>query len=211
MFITATGTDIGKTFVTSGLIRHGGLRAVKPVVSGFDPADFAASDSALLLRAMGREVDLDAIAEISPWRFRAPLSPDIAASREGARLDFDRVVAFCRSQLPCLIEGVGGVMVPLDERHTVLDWMSALGLPVILVAGTYLGTLSHILSAHDCIARRGLDVAALVLNRSSPPSQPAGELIPTLRNFLPDCKIVAIERDQRDFGPLARALNCAAQ
>ena len=211
MFITATGTDMGKTYVAAGLIRQCGLKAIKPVVSGFDPSDFALSDPAMLLRAMGRSINLDRIAEISPWRFHAPLSPDMAASRENSAIDFEAVIAFCRSQRPCLVEGVGGVMVPLDERHTVLDWMSILRLPVILVAGTYLGTISHILTAHDCIRRRGLEVAALVLNRSAPASATAGELMPTLANFLPDCPIVAIERDQQDFAPLAEILNFAAR
>jgi dethiobiotin synthetase len=211
MFITATGTEIGKTFVVSGLIRHCALAAIKPVVSGFDPTDFTASDPAILLRAMGRPINLEEIGEISPWRFRAPVSPDIAASREATSIDTEKVIAFCRSRFPCLVEGVGGVMVPLNERHTVLDWMSALRLPVILVAGTYLGTISHILTAHDCIKRRGLEMAALVLNRSSSSSAPPGELIPTLRNFLPDSRIVGLERDQQDFGPLAQALNFAAR
>src|SRR5215475_11670515 len=101
VFFTATGTDIGKTFVTTGLIRHfrGAGRAVdaiKPVVSGFDPAAWQDSDPAALLTALGRPVTLDEAERISPWRFAAPLSPDMAAQREGRNIAFAKVVDFCR-------------------------------------------------------------------------------------------------------------------
>ena len=85
-FVTSTGADIGKTFVTAGLIRH--LRgegrpatALKPLVSGYDSSVVETSDPAVLLRAMGRSVTADEIAAIAPFRFRAPLSPDLAAAR----------------------------------------------------------------------------------------------------------------------------------
>ena len=92
LFITATGTDIGKTFVTTGLIRalrqHGRkVTALKPIATGFDEKNFATSDAALLLEACGHDVDLDAIVAISPWRFAAPLSPDMAAAQEGKIID----------------------------------------------------------------------------------------------------------------------------
>ena len=89
IFITATGTDIGKTFVAASLIGHfrqmGRLvEAIKPVVSGFDPAQAATSDPGVLLKALGLPVTAPQIERISPWRFRAALSPDLAARREGA-------------------------------------------------------------------------------------------------------------------------------
>src|SRR5215510_15677269 len=102
LFITSTGTGIGKTFVTAGLIRRlretgRAAEALKPVVSGFDEASAGASDPAVLLEALGRP--MSDIARIAPWRFRAPLSPDMAASREGRALDFAALVAFCRDAL----------------------------------------------------------------------------------------------------------------
>src|SRR5262249_35966981 len=149
IFVTGTGTDVGKTFLSAALIRRWRaaghtVAAFKPVVSGFDHATAQASDPGVLLGAL--ECPLTEIDAISPWRFAAPLSPDMAAAREGRALDFDAIVEFsrgvARSAESVLIEGVGGIMVPLDERHTVLDWMSALRLPVLLVAGSYLGTIS---------------------------------------------------------------------
>jgi len=86
IFITATGTDIGKTFVAAGLIRHWRaagrtVEALKPVVTGFDPAAAAASDPGVLLTALGRPVTPAEIDSLAPWRFTAPLSPDMAARR----------------------------------------------------------------------------------------------------------------------------------
>jgi dethiobiotin synthetase len=102
IIITATGTDVGKTFLAVSLIRHlrqigRAVHAIKPVVSGFDPAQIEASDPGVLLGALGVPVTMDEIERISPWRFRAPLSPDIAAAREGRRIDVDQVIAFCKN------------------------------------------------------------------------------------------------------------------
>ncbi len=192
-FVTATGTDIGKTFVTAGLIRA--MRAsgrlacgLKPVVSGFDIDRAAESDPAQLLEAMGEEITKGALDRIAPWRFAAPLSPDMAASREGREIVFPARIAFCREALGDsprhqFIEGVGGVMVPLDRRHTVLDWMMALEVPVLLVAGTYLGTISHTLTALDVLARAGLSVSAVVLNDSGSNPVAPEETAATLARF----------------------------
>jgi dethiobiotin synthetase len=192
-FVTATGTDIGKTFVTAGLIRamRGmGLRpsALKPVVSGFDRAQAAESDPGVLLAAMGETITEDALDRVAPWRFAAPLSPDMAAAREGREVDFTALIALCRDALrdapgPLFIEGVGGVMVPLDRRHTVLDWMTALELPVLLVAGAYLGSISHTLTALDVLSQARLDVPALVLNDSGNNPVPLEETATTLARF----------------------------
>lgn len=101
IFVTATGTDIGKTFVTAGLIRFFRERserveALKPVVSGFDPACPEGSDPDVLLEALGRPAGTSEIGKISPWRYRAALSPDLAAAREGRVPEFSAVVDFTR-------------------------------------------------------------------------------------------------------------------
>jgi len=93
-FVTSTGTDVGKTFVTAGLIRYlrtsnQAVGALKPVVSGYDSSVVETSDPAVLLGALGRPVSAQEIAAIAPWRFRAPLSPDLAASRENRGIVFD--------------------------------------------------------------------------------------------------------------------------
>ena len=96
----------------------------------------------------------EAVAEITPWRFAAPLSPDMAAAREGRRLDLGDIVAYCRAAHgdPLLIEGIGGAMVPLNDEHTVLDWIADLGAPALVVTGSYLGTISHTLTTLAAIS-----------------------------------------------------------
>jgi dethiobiotin synthetase len=178
LFITGTGTDIGKTFVCSGLIRHlraasRPVRALKPIVSGFDLETVAATDTGLLLMVLGEPVCERSIAAISPWRFAAPLSPNMAARAEGRCIEIDEVVAFCeraRTEAGAalvLIEGVGGLMVPLDERHTVLDWIARLHVPVLLVAGSYLGAISHTLTCVEVLRARNLLPVAVLINESA--------------------------------------------
>jgi dethiobiotin synthetase len=193
IFITATGTDIGKTFVTAGLaraLRQRGraVEALKPLISGFDPVALAASDTGILLAAAGLPVDLPGADRVSPWRFRAPLSPDMAARREGRAIDFEALTQFCRAKVAhrrdaLLIEGVGGVMVPLDDRHTVLDWMAALGLPVLLVTGSYLGAISHTLTALDALIRRGLVVKRIVVSETPGSTVDLNETARTIERF----------------------------
>jgi dethiobiotin synthetase len=193
VFITGTGTDVGKTFVAAGLIRYfRGLgqpvAALKPLVSGFDPAAPSGSDPAILLEALGREVKPEEFQRVSPWRFRAPLSPDMAARAENKAIDLQAVVDFCRVAIAgnegaLLIEGIGGIMVPLDERRTALDLMIALNLPLILVGGGYLGTLSHVLSAQDVILRHALELRAIVVSETEGVPAPLDATLATLANF----------------------------
>jgi dethiobiotin synthetase len=203
-FITATGTDIGKTFVTRGLIRAlraagRGVAALKPVMSGFDPAEAAGSDSGLLLAALGRPVTPQTIAEISPWRFAAPLAPDMAAAREGRTLDLRELITFCHAAIVAepgvlLIEGAGGLMSPVSAEHVMLDWIAALARPVILVAGTYLGTISHTLTALDVLGRRSLKVVAVVVSETAGSPVRLDETCKTLSRFAPQHDIVALPR-----------------
>ena len=224
-FITGTGTDIGKTWVTCALLRHWRAtgrraRAFKPVLSGFDPMTAEASDAGQLLTAMGRTLDAAALDEIAPWRFAAPLSPDMAAAREGRSIDFDALVELtwrCRSaqrhastsalhpfeKCSTLIEGVGGVMVPLDAQHTVRDWIAASGLPCILVAGSYLGSLSHTLTALEALQKVGVGVTAIVVNESIASSVSLDETMATLRDHVGGVALVAIARAAPSSGVAA--------
>jgi dethiobiotin synthetase len=193
IFITATGTDVGKTFVAASLIGHFRymgrvVEVIKPVVSGFDPNQAANSDPAVLIRALGVPVTPQAIEQISPWRFRAPVSPDLAAQREGKAIDVDEVIAFCQSAVDqredvLLIEGVGGVMVPLDDQRTILDVMMALRLPVILVAGSYLGTISHTLTALDSLYRRDMNVMAIIISETPGSTVPLDDAVAAISRF----------------------------
>jgi dethiobiotin synthetase len=203
-FVTGTGTEIGKTFVAAGLIRRlraqgSPVDACKPVATGFDPAAAEASDPGVLLAALGRPVTPAEIDRMTPWRYAAPLSPDMAAAREDRPLSFDELVDFCRRAIAAhrgtlLIEGIGGVMVPLDQRHTVLDWIAALGIPVLLVAGSYLGSLSHTLTCLDVLKRRALAIKALVVNETPGSTVPLADTVATLSRFAAPIAVVPLPR-----------------
>lgn len=204
IFITATGTDVGKTYVAASLIGHFRqmgriVETIKPVVSGFDPAQAANSDPGLLLRALGVSVTPDSIERISPWRFRAPLSPDMAAQREGRSINVDDVIAFCQSAVEqrrdlLLIEGVGGIMVPLDAKRTVLDWMAALNIPLLLVVGGYLGAISHTLTALDVLAQRKLKLAAIVVSESERGTVELEDTVASITRFSGGVEVVGLPR-----------------
>ncbi|MBU4434618.1 MAG: dethiobiotin synthase [Alphaproteobacteria bacterium] len=201
LFVAGTGTDIGKTHVACALIRTVRARglsvdAFKPVVSGFDPADPMASDPGRLAQALGEP---DAVARISPRRYRAPLAPNLAARREGQTLRLEDLVADCGARLSrpdrdlLLVEGAGGVMSPLTDAATNLDLMVALNLPVLLVAGSYLGTVSHVLTALEVLRARGLALTAIVMSESL--DAPAlAQTAAMLRGFEMDAPLVLAPR-----------------
>ena len=220
VFVTSTGTDIGKTFVTAGLIRllrsQGvAVDARKPVVSGYDSSVVETSDPAVLIKAMGKPVSAEEIDRIAPWRYRAPLSPDLAAARESRTLDFDDVVAFSRRAIEAhrgllFIEGVGGIMAPLDKVHTVLDWMTALRTPLLLVVGSYLGTISHTLTALQVLAQRKLNIAAIAVSESERSHVPLEDTVASIARFSDGVDVVGLPRlpggltDHPAFAELAK-------
>lgn len=207
LFITASGTEIGKTFVTRlliGQLQAAGRRvgAIKPVISGFDSHDCEQSDTALILDALGRARTDENLAAISPWRFAAPLSPDMAAAREGRTLPFDDLLAFCRQEMAAhddvlLIEGVGGVMVPLDPHHTVRDWIRALNIPALVVGGSYLGAISHSLSSLEALAVKGIPVRGLIVSETPDSPVACEETANSLRHFT-DVPVSVLHRPPGD-------------
>jgi dethiobiotin synthetase len=193
IFITATGPDVGETFVVAALIRHfrqsgGSVDAIKPIASGYDPAQAAASDTGMLVSALGLPFTPESIEHVSPWRFRAALSPDLAARYEGLGIDVDGVVAYCQAAIErhpgvLLIEGVGGIMTPLDEHRTILDVMMALRLPLILIAGTYPGAITHTLTALDSLFRRDLNVLATMVSETPGSNTPLDDVVASIGRF----------------------------
>ncbi|MBI1212402.1 MAG: dethiobiotin synthase [Alphaproteobacteria bacterium] len=205
IFVTATGTDVGKTYVTCALIREAkriglSVRAYKPVISGFNEADAQESDTGRILHALGRKCDRASIQDLSPWRFAAALSAEMAAEREGRVVPFDDVAAFCREVAArtsdlCLIEGVGGLMSPIDTRRTNLDLIVASDARPLLVAGSYLGTISHTLTALAALKAARLEPIAVVISESDASPVPMSELIERLGAFA-RVPLFGIGRDQ---------------
>ena len=140
---------------------------------------------------------------MAPFRFKAPLSPNMAAEREGRVLDFEALISTCRaacgSDRLTLIEGIGGVMVPLDGQRTVLDLIAALALPVVLVSGTGLGALSHCLTAYDALRTRGATPIIVVLNESAHASVPLDATRQTIAGFCAGSQVALVPRDADDM------------
>lgn len=183
-FVTATGTDIGKTYVSARLIeawRNRGIaaEATKPLMSGFAEDALEQSDAGRLLVAMGREVTPASVAEICLHRLAPPLAPNVAMRQAGIAQDYNEIRGFLARRLSVaadvhLVEGAGGVMSPLTDETLQIDLMADLQLQVILVTTPYLGSISHTLTAIDALRARGLEIAALVVSQ---PSVAGGDLM----------------------------------
>jgi dethiobiotin synthetase len=205
LFVTGSGTEVGKTLVACLLVRQiraagRPVRALKPVVTGYDAADIANGDTGRLLRAMDEPLDAAAIGSVSPWRFAAPISPDMAARREDRRLDVGEIAGFCRYAGPAegnavvLAEGIGGVMAPLSENETVLDLMATLDWPALIVGGSYLGTLSHTLTAVEAVRMRGVAIAGIVISESAESPVPLAETVETVARFAAGLPVIGLPR-----------------
>lgn len=201
VFVTGSGTELGKTFVCCQLINvlreRYRVRAIKPVATGFDSSELSSSDTGRLLEAQGLPLDRRHIDATTPWRFGASLSPDMAADREGGRISFSELVAFSASSAEfdlTVIEGIGGVMVPLDSRHTVLDWIAALGARVLLVAGSYLGTLSHTLTARAALREREVDMRAAIVSESTDGAVDLGATVEVLGRWFEPVPVYSLPR-----------------
>ncbi|MDW8345033.1 MAG: dethiobiotin synthase [Verrucomicrobiae bacterium] len=166
LFVTGTDTGVGKTYVTALLLaelRRCGLpaAAMKPIACGAD----GRRDAQTYRRLMGGREDLDVL---NPVYLRAPLAPWVAARLERRRFSIARIRS-CYEQLagryrPVLVEGAGGLLVPVTARTTVADLARELRLPLLIVARLGLGTLNHTLLTVEAAQRRGLTVRGIILN-----------------------------------------------
>ena len=172
LFITGTDTGVGKTFVGCALahaLRARGRRVavMKPIETGVGDVP---EDAARLRAAADDRAPLDAIC---PLRFRAPLAPAVAARLEGRTIDVGELVAAIRRRAGeadvLLVEGAGGLLVPVDGRTTWADVAARTGLPLLIVAANRLGTVNHCALTARVAAAAGLAVRGFVL------SEPAAE------------------------------------
>lgn len=166
LFVTGTGTGVGKTIVSAVLLaamRAAGepVRAYKPVVTGLDePPGEWPPDHELLALAAGMTPE-----EVAPLRYGPAVSPHLAAELAGETVDTAALVAAAR-QAPnhtLVVEGVGGLLVPLAPNFTVGDLAVELALPLVIAAPPSLGTINHTLLTVDVARAAGLTVAAVIL------------------------------------------------
>ncbi|MGD8316257.1 MAG: dethiobiotin synthase [Myxococcales bacterium] len=172
VFITATGTGVGKTWLSTALVaacleRGKRVVAIKPIETGVAPDPL---DALALAHACG-----DASLATAPGLYRAepPLSPYAIEKLGGPAVGSLRAMAHRARELGAsadfvLVEGAGGVLVPLDRQHTMADLMSHLDLPAVVVASNALGVLSYTLSAVEALRKRNISVRAIVLNEVEP-------------------------------------------
>ena len=169
VFVTGTGTEVGKTIVAA-VIARGALGAgrrvsvFKPAVSGLDDDAGPAPDHELLRRAARSEQSDD---EIAPYRYGPPVSPHLAAEQAGEAIEPARLAAAASAAAErgdyLVCEGVGGFLVPLTPDYLVRDFARELGLPVVVAAQCGLGTINHTLLTVEAVRRVGLDLIAVVL------------------------------------------------
>lgn len=155
VFVTGTDTGVGKTVVSAWLVRSWQADYWKPVQSGLEDE----SDAETVRRLSGAAAN-----RIHPgrWHLTAPLSPHEAARRDGVRIALDDF-ALPQTPRPLVVEGAGGVLVPLNERDMMADLMVRLGLPVLVVARSTLGTINHTLLTLEVLRHRGLEVRGVVM------------------------------------------------
>lgn len=169
IFVTGTDTEVGKTFVTGALaaaLAEDGhdVGVFKPMLSGTTREE-PASD-AYYLKMMAK--DTNPLHIITPFQFDEPLAPYLAAKRAGQRIPFADVLTAWENVKPShdffLVEGAGGLAVPLGEDYLVADVAKAMGLPLVIVARPNLGTVNHTLLTIAYAKQKGLDVLGVVIN-----------------------------------------------
>ncbi len=171
LFVTGTDTGVGKTQASCALLSLLADAGLKP--QGFKPYESgcaslrAPADTMAMREAAGSSLPVDALC---PHRFRAPVAPGVAARRLGREPDWDVTLAAWERlrQGPVVVEGAGGLFVPLDSKRDIIDLIATLKLPVLLVARAGLGTLNHTALSLQALAARRIPVRAVLLSRGTP-------------------------------------------
>jgi dethiobiotin synthetase len=189
VFVTGTDTGVGKTLVACGLLRALRARgraagAMKPIETGVSPAGPA--DALALCAAAGAR---DALEDVCPQRFALPAAPSVAAQAEGRRVDLDAVrAAFERLAARherLVVEGAGGLLVPVAPGVCMADLAAELGLPLLVVARAALGTINHTCLTLEAAAARRLELAGVVISHAAGPlSGPDAANLSALRELL---------------------------
>lgn len=186
VFLAGTDTDVGKTVVAAWLMLHSTARYWKPVQSG----TAGETDEAVVRRLTGLD---DSRFHPSTHVLPEPLSPHESARRAGVAI---KLKDFTPPEGPLVIEGAGGLMVPLNPRSLVIDLIQKIALPTVLVSRTALGTINHTLLSIEAMRRRGIHIAGIVLN---------GEDVPHNRKAIEDYGQVRIIAHLPVLSPPGRA------
>jgi len=170
-FITGTDTDVGKTVVTAclaTLFKNQGIGVMKPIETGVDPkcSSTANSDTKFLMEVSGTK---DAEEEVCPLRLKAPASPYQASQIAGTSIQPSTILKQFKllqsRHNMMLVEGVGGLLVPITARYNVADLVREIGLPLIIVSRFKVGTLNHTLLTLNAARQHGLKIKGIILNK----------------------------------------------
>ncbi len=210
LFVTGTDTDVGKTVITGAIgqwFHKFGLRVgvCKPVATGCtrQREGLVSEDAEFLASTCESRHPLDLIC---PQRYAEPLAPAVAAERSRTPIEWQSIQAALetmqRDSDVMLVEGAGGILVPMDERHTMLDVARWLGVPVLIVARAGLGTINHTLLTIAALNAAGVSVAGVVINRY-PAESPdvASETNPHMIERYSGVPVLAIVPESRLSGP----------
>jgi len=160
-FITGTDTDVGKTIATSWCLLHYNGVYWKPIQSGLEPTTDTKTIQTLT------QLDQN---DIYPERYRLtqPLSPHESARRDNVTISLDDF-SLPQSSKPLFVEGAGGLMVPINDDHFVIDLIKKLNIPVILTARSLLGTINHTLLSIEALRARDIEIAGLIISGPKSP------------------------------------------
>ena len=200
IFITGTDTGVGKTIVASALarlLRDQGVNVgvMKPVTSGCrEENGLPVSEDASLLAWSAGVAGVDP--DMAPYLLRLPIAPAEAARREGVRIDFQKI-ADSLTRLSSrhdfvIVEGAGGLMVPLAGGLLIADLIKHLNLPVLVVARPNLGTINHTLLTCFTASQLGIDVKGVVINNYPETPEIAEEMAPQLIASLAGVPLLAV-------------------
>lgn len=180
-FITGTDTDIGKTALSALLLtelRRRGVNAapMKPAQTGCElrvqSSEFRVPDLDYSISMAKMSVSEHHYELMSPFRFEPACSPHLAAELAGIEIEIDPILTAAKELAAkyeqLIIEGAGGILVPINRHKTMLDLMKALGLPILLAARPGLGTINHTLLSIHALRDAGLDIAGIVLIETQP-------------------------------------------
>jgi len=201
VFITGTDTGVGKTYIAAGIASALSSRGVdvgvmKPAETGcrIRAGKLVPSDALNLMKAANVH---DALSNVNPYRFRNPLAPLVAAELEGKKIEEDKILSawytLSRRHEFMIVEGAGGVMVPLTEKYLYLDLVVALGLPALIVARPGLGTINHTLLTISVLQEKDITISGIVVNYAdSRKTGPAEKTSPAVIERISGVKIVGI-------------------
>lgn len=213
LFVSGIDTDAGKSVATGFYAREQLRAGVRVTTQKFiqTGAVGGSIDVRLHRRIMGiGETPEDRAGTTAPVVLPLPASPHLAAEVAGVTIDFGRIAAASHTLLETydevLLEGAGGLMVPLTRRHLTIDWLQKSGLPLLFVTNTKLGSINHTLLALEAVERRGIALAALLVNAWPGDIEPIASdnerfVTDYVREHFPEARILTVPK----FEPKALA------